>query len=82
MSTSSRAKRLNLGLGLPVVCATVITHILWRLKGSERLESRDIYNIWEEGRQIIRGINRHARIVGRSLRENNNYPTHLPTSFP
>jgi uncharacterized membrane protein len=76
-----RARRVVLGLGLLLVCATVITHVLWGLKGNERLQNQDIYNIWEEGQQIIRGINPYARIVGRSVRENDDYPTYLPLSY-
>jgi uncharacterized membrane protein len=64
-----------------LLCATLITHVLWGLKGAERLQDQDIYNVWEEGQQIIRGINPYARIVGRSLRENDNYPTYLPLSY-
>ncbi len=49
-------------MGLMLVCATVIAHMLWGLKGSDRLKCRDGGNVWEVGRRMIPGMNLHSWI--------------------
>ena len=67
--------------GIALVVATVAIHHLWELRGAERLSNKDIYSVWEEGKTIADGINPYARIIGKSLRNNNKYPTYLPLSY-
>ena len=76
---AQRTVLLLLGIGL--VIATIVIHHLWGLRGAERLTSKDIYYVWEEGKAIADGINPYARIIGKSLRDNNKYPTYLPLSY-
>ena len=61
--------------------ATVAIHHLWDLSGIERLVGGDIYNVWEEGKRLAEGVNPYARIIGKSLRDNDDYPTYLPLSY-
>ena len=68
-------------LGIALIIATIFIHHLWGLRGAERLSSKDIYYVWEEGKTIADGINPYARIIGKSLRDNNKYPTYLPLSY-
>ncbi|WP_114993600.1 hypothetical protein [Synechococcus sp. UW179A] len=68
-------------LGIALVIATIVIHHLWGLRGAERLTSKDIYYVWEEGKSIADGVNPYARIIGKSLRDNNKYPTYLPLSY-
>ena len=76
---SQRAALLSLGIAL--VVATILVHHLWGLRGNERLSTKDIFYVWEEGKRLVAGINPYARIIGESLRDNNKYPTYLPLSY-
>ena len=68
-------------LGIALIVATILIHHLWGLRGAERLSSKDIFYVWEEGKKIADGVNPYARIIGKSLRDNNKYPTYLPLSY-
>ena len=68
-------------LGIALIVATILVHHLWGLRGAERLTNKDIFYVWEEGKKIADGINPYARIIGKSLRDNNKYPTYLPLSY-
>ena len=68
-------------LGIALIVATILIHHLWGLRGAERLSSKDIFYVWEEGKKIAEGVNPYARIIGKSLRDNNKYPTYLPLSY-
>lgn len=68
-------------LGVALIVATILVHHLWGLRGAERLSSKDIFYVWEEGKKIADGINPYARIIGKSLRDNNKYPAYLPLSY-
>lgn len=61
--------------------AAAAVHLLWASTGSYALVGSDIYNVWEEGQRVAEGISPYARILGQSLRENQNYPTYLPLSY-
>jgi uncharacterized membrane protein len=64
------------------LCAAAIAHhVLWANASNQELVGSDIYNVWEEGKRIAEGISPYNRIIGKSLRENQNYPTYLPLSY-
>lgn len=79
MRPSLRA--IELGLVLAVFLAAAATHWLWSVAGPDALVGGDLYNVWEEGQRVAQGHSPYARIVGQSLRENQNYPTYLPLSY-
>lgn len=63
-----------IGPGLLLVCATVIAHMLWGLRGSDHLQGRDGDNAWKVGRQIILGMNLNSWIFEGPHREKDNNP--------
>ena len=79
--TTKSSRTLILALAIAIAVATVATHYLWSLKGYERLIDRDIYNVWQEGKRLAEGSNPYSRIIGQSMRDNNNYPTYLPLTY-
>lgn len=81
MATAKSTRAIVLALAITIGVATAAIHHLWELKGFERLIDSDIYNIWEEGKKLSEGINPYARIIGQSMRDNNNYPTYLPLTY-
>ena len=74
-------RHIYLILTIALVIATLAVHLLWGLKGADRLNNQDIYYIWEEGKKLSSGINPYARIIGQSIRENDKYPAYLPLSY-
>lgn len=81
MATPKPQRAIVLALAIAIGIATVAIHHLWELKGFERLIDSDIYNVWKEGRKLAEGINPYARIIGRSMRDNDNFPTYLPLTY-
>lgn len=80
-TTKAKQRAIVLGLAIAIGIATFAIHQLWELKGSERLIGSDIYNVWNEGRKLFEGTNPYTRIIGRSLRDNDNFPTYLPLTY-
>ena len=68
-------------LGIALIIATILVHHLWGLRGAEGLSGKDIFYVWEEGTKIADGVNPYTRIIGKSLRDNDKYPTYLPLSY-
>ncbi len=81
MATPKPNRAIVLTVAIAIGIATVAIHHLWELKGFERLIHSDIYNVWNEGRKLYAGTNPYTRIIGRSLRDNDNYPTYLPFTY-
>lgn len=81
MAITRPGRATILALALAIGIATVAIHQLWAINGPTRLVGGDIYNVWEEGTRLATGTNPYARIIGKSLRENDNYPTYLPLSY-
>lgn len=81
MATAKSTRAIILAVAICIGVATVAIHHLWELKGFERLIDSDIYNVWEEGKKLSEGINPYKRIIGQSMRDNNNYPTYLPLTY-
>lgn len=81
MATTKPQRAAILAVAIAIGIATVATHHLWELKGFERLINSDIYNAWEEGKKLSEGVNPYTRIIGQSMRDNNNYPTYLPLTY-
>jgi hypothetical protein len=81
MATMKAQRSILLVLVIAIAGATVATHHLWGLKGSEPLLGEDIFHVWREGQRLAEGVNPYARIIGKSLRENDKYPTYLPLSY-
>lgn len=81
MATKKSQRAFFFVLVIAIVCATFAVHHLWAIKGVDRMVDRDIYNVWEEGQRLAEGVNPYVRIIGKSLRENDNYPTYLPLSY-
>lgn len=81
MATTQRKQAVVLSLAIAIAIAAVAIHHLWELKGFERLVNSDIYNVWKEGKKLFEGTNPYTRIIGRSLRDNDNFPTYLPLTY-
>lgn len=81
MATTQPKRAVVLGLAIAIGIATVAIHHLWELKGFERLIDSDIHNVWKEGKKLFEGTNPYTRIIGRSLRDNDNFPTYLPLTY-
>ncbi len=81
MVTPHTKRAIVLAAAIAIAVATVAIHHLWELKGIERLIDSDIHNVWEEGRKLAEGRNPYTRIIGKSMRENKDYPTYLPLSY-
>lgn len=80
-TTRSRDRAIVLAVAIAIGIATAAIHHLWELKGSERLIGSDIYNVWNEGKKLFEGTNPYTRIIGRSMRDNDNFPTYLPLTY-
>ena len=40
-------------LGITLIVAKILIHHLWGLRGAERLSSKDIFYVWEEGKKSL-----------------------------
>lgn len=81
MATTKPQRAIVLALAITIGIASIAIHHLWELRGSERLIGSDIYNVWNEGRKLFEGTNPYTRIIGRSMRDNDNFPTYLPLTY-
>lgn len=81
MATPKPKRAIVLALAIAIAVAAIAIHHLWELKGFERLIDSDIHNVWKEGKKLFEGTNPYTRIIGRSMRDNDNFPTYLPLTY-
>jgi len=81
MATPQPRRAVAIAVAIFICIVAVAIHHLWEIKGFERLIDSDIYNVWKEGRKLSEGVNPYTRIIGQSMRDNDNYPTYLPLTY-
>jgi hypothetical protein len=63
-----------------ILAAAIVVHVdRWQF---DTLKStKDIYYLWQDSQQLLRGENPYARILLGNMDENNKYPTYFPVFY-